>query len=51
MSILLYLTTLGHALSGHVYSGVQINVVKVCLNDVLVHTTFDDIYLGSRVDS
>ena len=31
------------------YSAVQINVVKGCVSAVLVHATFDPVYLDSRV--
>ena len=31
------------------YSAVQINVVKGCVSVVLVHATFDNVYLDSRV--
>ena len=30
-------------------SVVQINMVKDCVSDVLVHATFDHVYLDSRV--
>ena len=31
------------------YSAVQINVVKGCVSAVLVHATFDNVYLDSRI--
>ena len=33
----------------HVYSAVQINVVKSCVNYNRTHATFDHVYLDSRV--
>ena len=55
MSVFLDLPPLGVCLenatrSGRaVYSVVQINVVKGCVGAVLVHATFDRVYLESRV--
>ena len=35
--------------NNHDYSAVQLNVVKGCVNAVLIHATFEHVYLDSRV--